>query len=80
LIGEYLTTFSVNNAESVTDRWRELGYHLFVKFNDGYIRPEMRIESWPQGIGYPNDFNRRAVEDRPGYYDVRWRKPGEKVD
>jgi dipeptidase len=80
LIGEYLTTFSVNNAESVTDRWRELGYHLFVKFNDGYIRPEMRIESWPQGIGYPDDFNRRAVEDRPGYYDVRWRKPGEKVD
>lgn len=80
MMAEYLTTFSVNHAESVTEKWRELGHYLFVKFNDGYVRPEMRIDSWPQGIGYPDDFKRRAVEDRPGYYDVRWRKPGEKID
>jgi dipeptidase len=80
ITAEYLTTFSVDNAEKVTERWRELGHYLFVKFNDGYVRPEMRIDSWPQGIGYPDDFNRRAVEERPGYYDVRWREPGEKID
>lgn len=80
ITSEYLTTFSVDNAEKVTERWRELGHYLFVKFNDGYVRPEMHIDSWPQGIGYPDDFNRRAVEERPGYYDVRWREPGEKID
>lgn len=80
ITAEYLTTFSVDNAEKVTERWRELGHYLFVKFNDGYVRPEMRIDSWPQGIGYPDDFRRRAVDERPGYYDVRWREPGEKID
>jgi dipeptidase len=80
LLGDFLTNFSVNNAESTTQRWRELGHYLFVKYNDRYKRPEMRIDSWPKGIGYPDDFNRRAVEERPGYYDVRWREAGEKID
>lgn len=80
LLGDFLTNFSVNNAEYTTQRWRELGHYLFVKYNDRYKRPEMRIDSWPKGIGYPDDFNRRAVEERPGYYDVRWREPGEKID
>jgi dipeptidase len=80
LLNDYLTDFSVNNAEYTTKRWRELGHFLFVKYNDRYKRPEMKIDSWPEGIGYPDDFNRRAVEERPGYYDVRWREPGEKID
>lgn len=80
LLGDFLTNFSVNNAEYTTERWRQLGHYLFVKYNDRYRRPEMRIDSWPKGIGYPDDFNRRAVEERPGYYDVRWREPGEKIE
>ncbi|HHN47521.1 MAG TPA: dipeptidase [Bacteroidales bacterium] len=80
LLGDFLTNFSVNNAEYTTERWRQLGHYLFVKYNDRYRRPEMRIDSWPEGIGYPDDFNRRAVEERPGYYDVRWREPGEKIE
>lgn len=76
---EYLTDFSVNNAEYTVQRWRELGYHIFSKYNDRYIRTEDKLRPWPQGVGYPDDFNRRAVEDRPGYYDVRWRKPGEPI-
>lgn len=80
LVENYLTSFSVDNAEKVTDRWRQLAGYIFAKYNDRYIRKEMKIDSWPSGIGYPEDFNRRAVEERPGYYDVRWRKPGEKID
>jgi dipeptidase len=77
---EFLTDFSVNHAETTIERWRRLGHYLFVKYNDRYRRPEMRIDSWPEGIGYPDDFKRRAVEERPGYYDVRWREPGEQID
>ena len=40
----------------------------------------MKIDVWPEAIGYPDDYNRRAVEERPGYYEVRWRKKGEKID
>jgi len=79
-VSDFLTDFSVSHAEYVTERWRNLGHYLLVKFNDGYRRPEMRIDSWPVGLGYPDEFNRAAVEQRPGFYDVRWRKPGEKID
>jgi dipeptidase len=76
---EYITDFSVNNAEYTVQRWRELGYHIFSKYNDRYIRTEDKLRPWPQGVGYPEDFKRRAVEERPGYYDVRWRNPGEAI-
>ncbi|TVQ95201.1 MAG: hypothetical protein EA393_00030, partial [Bacteroidetes bacterium] len=76
---EYLTDFSVNNAEYTVQRWRELGYHIFSKYNDRYIRTEDALRPWPQGIGYPEDFLRRSVEKRPDYYDVRWRKPGDPI-
>lgn len=76
---EYLTDFSVNNAEYTVQRWRELGYHIFSKYNDRYIRTDDALRPWPQGVGYPEDFLRRAVEERPGYYEVRWRKSGEEI-
>ena len=80
LMEEYLTAFCVDNAEQVTERWRKLAGHLLVKYNDRYVRQDMKTESGPEGIGYPEDFNRRAVDERPGYYGVRWRKPGEVID
>ena len=76
---EYLTDFSVNNAEYTVQRWRELGYYIFSKYNDRYIRTEDKLRPWPSGVGYPEDFLHRAVEERPGYYDVKWRKPGEPI-
>jgi len=78
-LAEYLTDFSVNFAETAVGRWRELAHDLFVKYNDGYIRGIESVKQWPEGVGYPEDFRRRAVEAKPGYYDVRWRKPGEPV-
>lgn len=80
MMAEFLTTFSVDNAEHVVQRWRKLAEYLFVKYNDRYRREEMKIDSWPVGIGYPEEFLRQAVEERPGYYDMRWRTPGEKID
>ncbi|MFO8067376.1 MAG: C69 family dipeptidase [Bacteroidales bacterium] len=79
LAKEYLTDFSVSNAEYTVQRWRELGHHIFSKYNDRYIRTEESLRPWPTGVGYPEDFYKRAVEERPGYYDVKWRKPGEPI-
>ncbi len=77
LMRSYLTDFSVNNAEFVVNRWRELGYYLFTKYNDRYINDKGGVRPYPRGVGYPEWFNRQSVKDRPGFYDVRWRKPGE---
>ncbi len=79
IMEEYLTDFSVNNAESTVQRWRELGYHLFSKYNDRYIRTSDELRPWPKGVGYPDHYLRKVVDERPGYYDVRWRKPGEQA-
>lgn len=80
LLEDFLTDFSYNNAEYTTQKWRDLAEYIFVKYNDRYKRTEMRIDAWPRPIGYPQDYLKRAVEERPGYYEVRWREPGEKID
>ncbi len=77
MMHEYLSDFSVNLAEGVVERWRELGHYLFVKYNDGYIRPIDSVSSWPEGMDYPDDFKNSAIKERPGYYDVKHRKAGE---
>ncbi len=77
---DYLTLFTVQAVEQTTQQWRELSNYLMVKYNDRYERPSMEHDAWPRGLGYPDDYNRRAVEERPGYYEVRWREPGEKID
>ena len=77
LMLEYLTDFSVNNAEYTVQRWRELGYYIFSKYNDRYIRTSTEHRPWPAGVGYPQDHLKKAIEEKPGYYDVRWRKKGE---
>lgn len=79
LMKEYLTDFSVNNAEYTVQRWRELGYHIFTKYNDRYIMDTDEYRPWPPGVGYPEDHYRRAVEERPGYYDVKWRDEPEDI-
>jgi dipeptidase len=74
---QYLSDFSVNNSEYTVQRWRELGYYIFAKYNDRYIRMEDKDRPKVVGVGYPEEFRRRAVEERPGFFDVRWRKPDE---
>jgi dipeptidase len=80
IMADYLTDFSLNFAENTVEAWRQLGQKLFVKYNDGYIRETESLTPWPGVLGYPQEFLRRAVDERPGYYDVRWRQPGEPVD
>ncbi len=79
MMREYLTDFSVNNAEYVVNRWRDFSREMFSRYNDRFIRLEDTERPWPEGIGYPEEFLRRAVEERPGYFDVKWRKPGDPI-
>jgi dipeptidase len=74
---QYLTDFSMNNAEFVVNRWRDFGGEMFSRYNDRYIRLEDNLRPWPTGIGYPEEFKKQAVKERPGFFDVRWRQPDE---
>ena len=56
---EYLTNYSVKQGEKAVDQWRELGFFLITKYNDGYVKDKNnKIES----KGYPDKWNRRVIK------------------
>ncbi len=69
-----LTTFSMKQAENVTEAWRKLGEYLLVKYLDGNIKREkdgkfvQNEAKIPVDIirpGYPTDFLRQLVKEKP---------------
>jgi len=62
---DYLTAYSVSGAENMVARWRHLGEFLIMKYNDGYIK---NAEGRPEEKGYPEDWLRRVVKERPEQY------------
>lgn len=72
---KYLTEYSVGQYELVVDRWRQLWEDLVMKHNDGFINDVNEANGrHPKGVGYGNEFLKRLIKERPGYYDVKWRK------
>jgi dipeptidase len=62
LMTRYLTDYSVTHAETVVDRWIDLGEHLLTKYNDGYVKDET---GQAQERGYPESWLRKVLELRP---------------
>ena len=81
LMVDFLTNYSLSQAETTFERWQKLWKVLVVKYNDGYINDINDANGRnPKGVGYGNDFFKEVVKERPGYYDVKWREnsPGTK--
>ena len=62
LMREYLTQYSVGQAEEVVRRWIELGEFLLTKYNDGYVNAG---GEQPAERGYPESWLREVVAARP---------------
>jgi hypothetical protein len=57
------------------ERWRMLWESLVLKYNDGYINNVNEAGGrHPKGVGYGQEFFKRAVQERPKYYEVKMRK------
>jgi len=67
LAREYLTDYSVQQAEAMVERWRKLGQDLIVKYNDGYVKDE---KGQPQGKGYPEGWLRQVIRARPDQFHL----------
>lgn len=75
LMIEFLTDYSHSQSNLLMKRWRELWEDLVMRYNDGYVNDVNKdYGRHPKGVGYGNDFLRRVVNERPGYYEVRWRE------
>jgi len=62
LMREYLTQYSVGQAEEVVRRWKELGEFLLTKYNDGYVNAS--DDDQPVERGYPEGWLREVVGAR----------------
>ena len=62
LMTEYLTQYSVGQADEVVRRWKSLGEFLLTKYNDGYVATdgEESVER-----GYPQEWLGLVGEQRP---------------
>ncbi len=65
LMREFLTQYSVGQAEEVVRRWKELGEHLLTKYNDGYVAGEGE-EDVEQG--YPEGWLHEVICARPDQF------------
>ena len=78
LMHKFLTNYSVSTAENTVQRWRELGKFIFARYNDRYINDMSNGGRTPKSAGYNNDYYKRSVQDKPGYYDIKWQDPPKK--
>lgn len=67
----YLTNFSISQAEQSTQAWKKLGEYLLVKYLDGtvkkedkngFVQNEAKIPSGIMRPGYPEEFLREVVK------------------
>ncbi len=59
---EFLTQYSVGQAEEVVRRWRALGEALLTKYNDGYVAG---VDDEDVERGYPETWLREVIRARP---------------
>ena len=61
LMRDYLTQYSVGQAEEMVRRWKELGEFLLTTYNDGYVAGKgEEVER-----GYPEGWLREVIRSRP---------------
>ena len=65
LMREFLTQYSVGQAEEVVRRWKELGEALLTKYNDGYVAG---VEGQDVERGYPESWLREVIRARPDQF------------
>jgi hypothetical protein len=64
LLREYLTLYSVGQADEMVRRWKELGEFLLTTYNDGYVAGKGdEVER-----GYPESWLRKVIQERPGQF------------
>ncbi len=68
LARDYLTEYSVNQAEETVKRWKKLGESLIVKYMDGNVKDELGKVTHP---GYPETWYKHIVKETGDHYKVK---------
>jgi len=65
LMRRYLTDYSVEHAELVTRRWKQLAEYLLTTYNDGYVKD---ANGRPREQGYEESWLRTVLQARPDQF------------
>ncbi|QIA08404.1 dipeptidase [Draconibacterium halophilum] len=77
---EFITEFSVNEAENMTQRWKELYQYLVVKYTDGnikresngeFVRTETGMPAPPIFAGYPEWWYKAVINATGDHFKVK---------
>lgn len=74
---EFLTNYSVNQAQNTTARYRKLGEYLFVKYLDGNVKKEKDGQFERNEAGYPVQPNWGGYNQE--YYETVARGSGDRL-
>ena len=73
LMRDYLTQYSVGQAEDMVRRWKELGEFLLTTYNDGYVAGKgEEVER-----GYPEGWLREVIRSRPEQFRLEQKEDAE---
>ena len=68
LAATFLSNYSVDQGNYVVNEWRELGFLLITKYNDGYVKdPNNKIES----KGYTKKWYHRVIKTEGEKYKIK---------
>lgn len=76
---DFLTDYSIDKAQQMIDRWRQLGTYLIVKYNDmaikpdedgRFIRTETGLGATVERLGFPENVAREIVKSSGDRYAV----------
>ena len=67
LLTNYLTDYSISQAEKALKRYRDLAHMLIRKYNDGYVQDENKR---PREVGYPEAWYREVIRARPDQFRI----------
>ncbi len=68
LARDYLTKYSHDQAARTVERWRKLGFELFVKYLDGNVRDAQGKVTHP---GYPKAWTERVLKESGDHFKMR---------
>ena len=78
-MAQFLNDYSIDQAQRMMDRWRQLAFYLVVKYNDMTVKPEKdgRFLRTKHGLGervarpgFPSSYARKVQEVSKGRYYV----------
>lgn len=74
LMIQFLSDYSISQAEMTVDIWRDLWKKLVVKYNDGYINDINNAGGrHPKGVSYGDEFLKKVLKERPNMFKVIWK-------